>query len=60
VAVCDVTPITVRQFFVGLQHRSASHQHQAFRTLRTRGCDLQTRRRSHLRYHKELVGRHLA
>ncbi len=34
-AVSDVTLITVRQFFVGLQHRSASHQHQAFRTLRT-------------------------
>jgi site-specific recombinase XerD len=34
-AVGDVTPITVRQFFAGLQHRSASHQHQAFRTLRT-------------------------
>jgi site-specific recombinase XerD len=34
-AVSDVTPITVRQFFTGLQHRSASHQHQAFRTLRT-------------------------
>src|SRR5713101_6632564 len=34
-AVVDVTPITVRQFFAGLQHRSASHQHQAFRTLRT-------------------------
>jgi integrase len=34
-AVSDVTPITVRQFFVGLQSRSASHQHQAFRTLRT-------------------------
>ncbi len=34
-AIGDVTPIAVRQFFVGLQHRSASHQHQAFRTLRT-------------------------
>jgi site-specific recombinase XerD len=34
-AVSDVTPITARQFFAGLQHRSASHQHQAFRTLRT-------------------------
>ncbi len=34
-AVPDVTPITVREFFVGLQHRSVSHQHQAFRTLRT-------------------------
>ncbi|HLQ65332.1 MAG TPA: hypothetical protein VK201_11575, partial [bacterium] len=26
-AVPDVTSITVRQFFVGLQHRSASYQH---------------------------------
>jgi len=34
-AVCDATPIAVRQFFAGLQHRSVSHQHQAFRTLRT-------------------------
>ncbi len=34
-AVSEVTPITVRQFFVGLQHLSASRQHQAFRTLRT-------------------------
>ncbi len=34
-ALGNVTPITLRQFFVGLQHRSASHQHQAFRTLRT-------------------------
>jgi site-specific recombinase XerD len=34
-AVTDVTPIAVQQFFVGLQHRSASHQRRAFRTLRT-------------------------
>jgi len=25
----------MRTFFVGLQHRSASHQHQAYRTLKT-------------------------
>jgi site-specific recombinase XerD len=33
----DVTPLTVRAFFVGLQDRglSASRQHQAYRTLKT-------------------------
>lgn len=31
----EVSPLTVRQFFAGLQHRSASHQHQAYRTLKT-------------------------
>ena len=30
-----VTPLAMRTFFVGLQHRSASHQHQAYRTLKT-------------------------
>jgi site-specific recombinase XerD len=34
-AVTEITPLTVRTFFVGLQSRSTSHQHQAFRTLRT-------------------------
>jgi site-specific recombinase XerD len=34
-AVFSPTPLAVRQFFVGLQSKSASHQHQAFRTLRT-------------------------
>ena len=34
-AVPDVTPVAVRSFFAGLQHRSASHQHQAYRTLKT-------------------------
>lgn len=34
-AVPDVTPLTVRTFFAGLQQRSASHQHQAYRTLKT-------------------------
>jgi site-specific recombinase XerD len=34
-SVLDVTPLTVRGFFAGLQSHSASHQHQAFRTLRT-------------------------
>jgi site-specific recombinase XerD len=34
-AVGDVTPLSMRHFFVALHHRSASHQHQAFRTLRT-------------------------
>ncbi len=33
--VPEVTPLTVRTFFAGLQHRSASHQHQAYRTLKT-------------------------
>jgi site-specific recombinase XerD len=31
----NVTPPTVRQFFVGQQHLSASRQHQAYRTLKT-------------------------
>jgi len=31
----EVTPLALRTFFVGLQHRSASHQHQAYRTLKT-------------------------
>jgi site-specific recombinase XerD len=30
-----VTPLVVRAFFAGLQQRSPSHQHQAYRTLRT-------------------------
>ncbi len=30
-----VTPLTVRQFFAGLQDRSPSLQHQACRTLKT-------------------------
>lgn len=34
-AVPEVTPLSVRSFFVTLQHRSASHQHQAYRTLKT-------------------------
>ncbi|MDQ7839853.1 MAG: tyrosine-type recombinase/integrase [bacterium] len=33
--VPEVTALSVRTFFVGLQHRSASTQHQGFRTLRT-------------------------
>ncbi len=33
--VSTVTPLAMRTFFVGLQHRSASHQHQAYRTLKT-------------------------
>ena len=33
--VTEVTPVAMRTFFVGLQHRSASHQHQAYRTLKT-------------------------
>jgi len=33
--VPTVTPLAVRTFFVGLQHRSVSHQHQAYRTLKT-------------------------
>jgi integrase len=33
--VPEVTPLALRTFFVGLQHRSASHQHQAYRTLKT-------------------------
>jgi site-specific recombinase XerD len=31
----DSTPLAVRQFFVTLQHLSASRQHQAYRTLKT-------------------------
>jgi len=31
----EVTPLSVRTFFVGLQHHSASTQHQAYRTLKT-------------------------
>ena len=31
----EVTPLALRTLFVGLQHRSASHQHQAYRTLKT-------------------------
>lgn len=31
----DVTPLAVRQFFAGLQDRSPSLQHQAYRTLKT-------------------------
>jgi site-specific recombinase XerD len=34
-ATVEVTPLTVRMFFAGLQSRSASHQHQAYRTLKT-------------------------
>lgn len=34
-AVPEVTPLAVRSFFVTLQHRSASRQHQAYRTLKT-------------------------
>ncbi len=34
-AVPETTPLTARSFFVGLRHRSASHQHQAYRTLKT-------------------------
>ncbi len=30
-----VSPLAVRTFFVGLQHLSASHQHQGYRTLKT-------------------------
>ncbi len=30
-----MTPLTVRGFFVGLQDHSPSHQHQAYRTLKT-------------------------
>ena len=33
--VPEVTPLAVRSFFVGLQSHSPSHQHQAYRTLRT-------------------------
>jgi integrase/recombinase XerC len=33
--VPTVAPLAMRTFFVGLQHRSASHQHQAYRTLKT-------------------------
>lgn len=33
--VPEVTPLTVRAFFAGLQSHSPSHQHQAYRTLRT-------------------------
>jgi site-specific recombinase XerD len=35
IAAPVVTPLTVRQFFVGQQHLSASRQHQAYRTLKT-------------------------
>ena len=31
----ELTPLTVRTFFVGLQSHSPSHQHQAYRTLKT-------------------------
>ncbi len=34
-AVPEATALTVQGFFTGLQHRSASHQHQAYRTLKT-------------------------
>ncbi len=34
-ATPELTPLTVRTFFAGLQHRSPSHQHQAYRTLKT-------------------------
>ena len=34
-AVSSPTPLTVRQFFVSMQSKSASHQHQAYRKLRT-------------------------
>jgi len=33
--VGDVAPITIGQFFVRLQHSSASHQYEAYRTFRT-------------------------
>jgi integrase/recombinase XerC len=33
--VPEVTPLSVRQFFVTLQNESASTQHQAYRTLKT-------------------------
>jgi site-specific recombinase XerD len=34
-AVPEATALAVRGFFANLQHRSASHQHQAYRTLKT-------------------------
>ncbi len=34
-AVSEISPLAVRTFFVGLQSRSTSHQHQGFRVLRT-------------------------
>ncbi len=34
-AVPEVTALAVQQFFVGLQSHSPSHQHQAYRTLKT-------------------------
>ena len=34
-AVPEVTPLAVQGFFVSLQHRSTSHRHQAYRTLKT-------------------------
>lgn len=34
-SVPEVSPLSVRQFFAGLQHLSASRQHQAYRTLKT-------------------------
>ncbi len=34
-AVPEATALTVRGFFANLQHRSVSHQHQAYRTLKT-------------------------
>ena len=33
--VPEASPLTVRTFFAGLQHLSASRQQQAYRTLRT-------------------------
>jgi len=35
VKVTELTPLTVRTFFAGLQSHSPSHQHQAYRTLKT-------------------------
>jgi site-specific recombinase XerD len=34
-ATLEATPLTVRTFFAGLQSHSSSHQHQAYRTLKT-------------------------
>jgi site-specific recombinase XerD len=33
--ISEATPLTVRMFFLGLQSHSPSHQHQAYRTLKT-------------------------
>ena len=34
-AIPEITPLAVRTFFANLQSRSPSHQHQAYRTLKT-------------------------